>query len=263
MQNPTFIAQLVHQNEVNKRLASVNKKPRLPKQESGVVADSVPSDGQIIKYEPNSNDSRSVYVQLLTASKIVKTEGGNAAGNFYEGLGNSQNELEKKCHSAVTLTEMHSPAPGPDAVKQIARDMVVGSSHVYANHSCQASPEVATSHTKAGGDTDSREQGAASSEDTAEVGSRQGVGDAMVLELDGNVKGHFPDMEDGTAAHTADASRAVNDFLWQLFSPEPGVEPDASSMLDPLDCGEIPDDEPGLYGEASVDQLTHQLGDLH
>lgn len=53
MQNPGLFAQLVQQNESNRRVDGVSKKRRLPRQSNGSMEDkSASPDGQIIEYQP-------------------------------------------------------------------------------------------------------------------------------------------------------------------------------------------------------------------
>jgi heat shock transcription factor len=57
MQSPGFLAQFVQQNENSRRrIVSVNKKRRLPKQDAGIDSESASLDGQIVKYQPMIND---------------------------------------------------------------------------------------------------------------------------------------------------------------------------------------------------------------
>ncbi|KAK1272700.1 Heat stress transcription factor A-1 [Acorus gramineus] len=70
MQSPGFLAQLVHQNDSNRRIAGVNKKRRLPKHEDNNLEGQGSPDGQIIKYQPSMTDAmqeaaKSMMMQIL------------------------------------------------------------------------------------------------------------------------------------------------------------------------------------------------------
>lgn len=67
MQSPGFLAQLVQQqNENSRRIAGVNKKRRLPKQEHGPQGEQSTSiDGQIVKYQPLMNEAAKAMLRQI------------------------------------------------------------------------------------------------------------------------------------------------------------------------------------------------------
>eukprot|EP01018_Ginkgo_biloba_P016800 Gb_16343 [translate_table: standard] len=74
MQNPNFLAQLVQQKE-KRQLAAGRKKRRLPKQQQvpqGNLESSV--EGQIVKYQPNVNDTTQTLMQMLESESGSKLE---------------------------------------------------------------------------------------------------------------------------------------------------------------------------------------------
>ncbi|KAJ8485519.1 hypothetical protein OPV22_018004 [Ensete ventricosum] len=66
MQSPGFLAQLVQQNDSNRRIVGVSKKRRLPRQENKEDGESAVHDGQIIKYQPLINEAaKAMLMQIL------------------------------------------------------------------------------------------------------------------------------------------------------------------------------------------------------
>ncbi|RWR86811.1 heat stress transcription factor A-1 [Cinnamomum micranthum f. kanehirae] len=71
MQSPGFLAQLVQQNDSNRRIAGVNKKRRLPKQENSEGSHATTSDGQIVKYQPLMNEAaKAMLMQILKIDSV-------------------------------------------------------------------------------------------------------------------------------------------------------------------------------------------------
>eukprot|EP00252_Welwitschia_mirabilis_P000794 TRINITY_DN1076_c0_g1_i1.p1 TRINITY_DN1076_c0_g1~~TRINITY_DN1076_c0_g1_i1.p1 ORF type:complete len:513 (+),score=95.43 TRINITY_DN1076_c0_g1_i1:836-2374(+) len=114
MQNPGFLAQLLHQNENTMRLAAANKKRRLPKQEANSDYDQRgPQQGQIIKYKPSLND---VFMQFFNSEASSKVESQSNAMDTFTSLGRSADETSNngdgrtrsKQPSKVTRTEMQT-----------------------------------------------------------------------------------------------------------------------------------------------------------
>lgn len=71
MQSPGFLAQLVQQNDSNRRIAGVNKKRRLPKHENSDGAHATTSDGQIVKYQPLMNEAaKAMLMQILKIDNV-------------------------------------------------------------------------------------------------------------------------------------------------------------------------------------------------
>jgi heat shock transcription factor, other eukaryote len=85
MQSPGFLAQFVQQNESSRRrIVSVNKKRRLPKQDAGMDSEGTSLDGQIVKYQPMINEAAKAMLR-----KILKLD----ASRRFETVGNSDNLL--------------------------------------------------------------------------------------------------------------------------------------------------------------------------
>lgn len=118
MQNPSFLAQLVQQ-ENSKRVATDRKRRRLPKQEGAGDSGSSgsASEGQIVKYQPNtSTDSaRAVLLHLFNNTEsTTKMEANNSFEALFRDMGSGRaEELQEGSslnrQSGVTLTEMHVP----------------------------------------------------------------------------------------------------------------------------------------------------------
>ncbi|XP_077234959.1 heat stress transcription factor A-1-like [Tasmannia lanceolata] len=99
MQSPGFLAQLVHQNDTNRRIAGVNKKRRLPKQED--ASESERPDGQIVKYQPLMNEAaKAMHLQILKVDPSPQLEPSNNSDSFPSRI------------SGVTLAEV-TPTSGP------------------------------------------------------------------------------------------------------------------------------------------------------
>ncbi|XP_058084885.1 heat stress transcription factor A-1 [Magnolia sinica] len=121
MQSPGFLAQLVQQNDSNRRIAGVNKKRRLPKQEDGSEGEENASapDGQIIKYQPLMNEAaKAMLMQILKTSASPRRETSNNSDSFLinnvpsqsESLGNGGSSSRI---SGVTLAEVPPPSGIP------------------------------------------------------------------------------------------------------------------------------------------------------
>lgn len=94
MRSPGFLAQLVQQNENNRRISGGNKKRRLPKREGSLHGNSASSDGQIIKYQPLMNEAAKAMIR-----QILK-------------VGSSQPRLESFSNSDDLLLENCPSSPG-------------------------------------------------------------------------------------------------------------------------------------------------------
>lgn len=116
MQNPSFLAQLVQQNE-NKRQAMVRKKRRFPKQEadSGSEGGTAP-EGQLIKYsrENSAADPMRLFMPFNIDSP---TPMDSSCADFLTELENMPGDPNLRSSSTiarpsgVTLTEMNTSSP--------------------------------------------------------------------------------------------------------------------------------------------------------
>ncbi|MBA0593258.1 hypothetical protein Gorai_010211 [Gossypium raimondii] len=118
VQNPSFFAQFVHQqNESNRRISETNKKRRL--KQDGIIGEdhSTASDGQIVKYQPLMNDAKAMLMQMMKGDASPRLDSfnnsnehtligdGSLSSSGLDG-GNSSSRV-----SGVTLQEV-SPTSG-------------------------------------------------------------------------------------------------------------------------------------------------------
>ncbi|MBA0718551.1 hypothetical protein Golax_006295, partial [Gossypium laxum] len=118
VQNPSFFAQFVHQqNESNRRISETNKKRRL--KQDGIIGEdhSTASDGQIVKYQPLMNDAKAMLTQMMKGDASPRLDSfnnsnehtligdGSLSSSGLDG-GNSSSRV-----SGVTLQEV-SPTSG-------------------------------------------------------------------------------------------------------------------------------------------------------
>ncbi|GJM97287.1 hypothetical protein PR202_ga14205 [Eleusine coracana subsp. coracana] len=84
MQSPGFLAQFVQQNENSRRrIVTVNKKRRLPKQDGGLDSESASLDGQIVKYQPMINEAaKAMLRKILKLDDSHRFETVSNADNF-------------------------------------------------------------------------------------------------------------------------------------------------------------------------------------
>ncbi|XP_077237691.1 heat shock factor 3 [Tasmannia lanceolata] len=83
MQSPGFLAQLVQQNDTNRRIAGVNKKRRLPKQEDESEDNGGSADGQIVKYQPLMNEAaKAILMEILKLDQSPRLESSNNPDSF-------------------------------------------------------------------------------------------------------------------------------------------------------------------------------------
>ncbi|KAG9454391.1 hypothetical protein H6P81_007295 [Aristolochia fimbriata] len=111
MQSPGFLAQLVQQNDSNRRIAGVNKKRRLPKQEDSMEGERDPADGQIVKYQPLMNEAaKAMLMQILKLDPSSRLEPTSTSEGFLIDNVPSSEALESGSSpsriSGVTLAEV-------------------------------------------------------------------------------------------------------------------------------------------------------------
>lgn len=154
MQNPGFLAQLVQQNENNRRLAATNKKRRLPKQEENSQDGQHGSpDGQIVKYQPALSDAaKALLMQLFNTETSNKLESSsNGLDNLLD-VGRSSSEAIDNGNgssigrqSGVTLTEMHGTSGFSDACVTSDISDLQASSTLSDMHCSAELPEIVAS----------------------------------------------------------------------------------------------------------------------
>ncbi|KAJ4957399.1 hypothetical protein NE237_024510 [Protea cynaroides] len=114
MQSPGFLAQLVQQqNESNRRIAGVNKKRRLPKQEdNSEVEHAAAPDGQIVKFQPLMNEAaKAMFRQILKLDASPRLESPSSnPDSFLIDVASPSNALDSGSSlnriSGVTLSEV-------------------------------------------------------------------------------------------------------------------------------------------------------------
>ncbi|KAG6525286.1 hypothetical protein ZIOFF_015240 [Zingiber officinale] len=99
MQSPGFLTQFVQQNDSNRRIAGVNKKRRLPRQDQLDVENTM-QDGQIVKYQPLINEAAKAMLM-----QILKFD----TSHRLESLGNSQNYSIDNCQAPLEAFDSRSP----------------------------------------------------------------------------------------------------------------------------------------------------------
>ncbi|ERN15515.1 hypothetical protein AMTR_s00048p00075850 [Amborella trichopoda] len=118
MQSPGFLAQLMQQNENNRRIAG-NKKRRLPKQEENTEVEGPSLEGQIVKYQPLINEAaKALIMQIFNVDQTPKREPNpkNSDNLFTDAVRATSDALDSGSSSnrtsSVTLTEMQ-PSSAP------------------------------------------------------------------------------------------------------------------------------------------------------
>ncbi|XP_068650518.1 heat stress transcription factor A-1-like [Aristolochia californica] len=111
MQSPGFLAQLVQQNDSNRRIAGVNKKRRLPRQEDNLEGQCDPADGQIVKYQPLMNEAaKAMLMQILKLDPSPRLEPTSTSEGFLIDNVPSSEALQSGSSSSrisgVTLSEV-------------------------------------------------------------------------------------------------------------------------------------------------------------
>ncbi|XP_020242275.1 LOW QUALITY PROTEIN: heat stress transcription factor A-1-like [Asparagus officinalis] len=112
MQSPGFLAQLVQQNDSNRRITAGNKKRRFPKQRSELNVESSSPDGQIIKYQPLINEAaKAMLMQILKLDSSPRLDplnnsDGFLIDNFPSQLNSVENISSTTRTSRVTLKEV-------------------------------------------------------------------------------------------------------------------------------------------------------------
>ncbi|XP_042487889.1 heat stress transcription factor A-1-like isoform X2 [Macadamia integrifolia] len=115
MQSSGFLAQLVQQqNESNRRIAGVNKKRRLPKQEdNSEVEHAAAPDGQIVKFQPLMNEAaKAMFRQILKldASPRLESPSSNPDSFLIDDVASPSSALDSGSTSnrisGVTLSEV-------------------------------------------------------------------------------------------------------------------------------------------------------------
>ncbi|MQL94673.1 hypothetical protein Taro_027346 [Colocasia esculenta] len=111
MRSPGFLAQIVQQNESNKRITVRNKKRRLRKQHGNLEGENASPDGQIIKYKPPMNEAaKSMFMQMLKMDASSRLEHmSHSDGFLLENVPSPPDVLDRGSsthNSGVTLSEV-------------------------------------------------------------------------------------------------------------------------------------------------------------
>nr|UVT84836.1 heat shock transcription factor A-1 [Amorphophallus albus] len=111
MRSPGFLAQIVQQNDSNRRITAGNKKRRLPKEDGNMEGENASPDGQIIKYQPLMNEAaKNMLMQILkmdTSSMLEHMS--HSDGYLLENVPSPPDALDcgSSTHSSgVTLSEV-------------------------------------------------------------------------------------------------------------------------------------------------------------
>ncbi|KAJ0964366.1 hypothetical protein J5N97_029488 [Dioscorea zingiberensis] len=108
MQSPGFLAQMLQQNDNNRRISEGTKKRRLPTQEEKMDGGQGSPDGQIIKYQPLMNEAaKAMFMQILKMDPTPRMENnmGNSGGFLIKNF-DALNSNSSTRNSGVTLSEM-------------------------------------------------------------------------------------------------------------------------------------------------------------
>lgn len=229
MQSPASLAQLLRQTENNIRLATLQKRRRLPNQEFPL------DDGQIVQYQPGGED----MVDALKMSEA--TSRAEEPPTPFEGFLRqlslaSVNQLggnSSLCRSSgVTLTEMHTLTTLPDALAHgISRQSALGTDSRPAVPNF-GDPGNVTAKTVA--------------EVTEHTSRESGLGkariDSIVLDMNASneVEPHPPSSHVRARNKTRDKRAVVsgsNDVFWGRFLTE---SPPSTDTEDDADDGRSP-----------------------
>ncbi|PKA66240.1 Heat stress transcription factor A-1 [Apostasia shenzhenica] len=114
MQSPSFLAQLVQQNDHNRRIVEVSKKRRLPKQENKLEGDVGSSpDGQIIKYQPLMTEAAKAMLMQILKFDSPRLESLGHEDFFMENFPPAHLSDSLSRNSGVTLKEVPSSSGFP------------------------------------------------------------------------------------------------------------------------------------------------------
>lgn len=122
MQSPGFLAQFVQQQtESNKRITEVNKKRRLKQEDIPVSEHSAPSDGQIVKYQPQMNEAtKAMLMQIMKVDPSPRLDALDSNSNDFL-IGEAiDGGAPASCMSGVTLQEV-SPTSGQPYIRAASR----------------------------------------------------------------------------------------------------------------------------------------------
>ncbi|XP_031483478.1 heat stress transcription factor A-1-like [Nymphaea colorata] len=155
MQSPGFLAQLVQQNDNNRRrMVGVNKKRRLPKREHHQDGEPIPNDGQIIKYQSARETTKAMLMQILNGDMPSRIESSSDnPNNFFMGaVPASSGPFENGCaasqRSGVTVPDM-KPTSGFEYLPAVSGLAEASSASVISD--VQSSPGASEVVTSSGG----------------------------------------------------------------------------------------------------------------
>ncbi|KAF3792944.1 Heat stress transcription factor A-1 [Nymphaea thermarum] len=159
MQSPGFLAQLVQQNDTNRRrMVGVNKKRRLPKREHHQDGEPIPNDGgQIIKYQSARETTKAMLMQILNGDMPSRIESSSDnPHNFFMGsVPASSGPFENGCaasqRSGVTVPDM-KPTSGFEYLPAVSGLAEASSTSVISD--VRSSPGASEVVTSSGGSPD-------------------------------------------------------------------------------------------------------------
>ncbi|XP_057970090.1 heat stress transcription factor A-1e [Malania oleifera] len=292
MQSPSFFAQLVQQqNESKRRIAGVNKKRRLPRQEDGSAGDHVPGapNGRIIKYQPSLNEAaKAMLRQILKMNASPRLEPSvNNPDAFLIDDGPSSSTLDNGSSSSqtsgVTLSEV-PPTSGQSCL--LAESVFPVSSGSTANSEILSSPDavkatqfVGASGLNCGEDTVFHDfaQMQENMQETIEIADMNFVGSDSVngyvsppsAVMDGMMPmesdGFSPDPGMDIARDGIPRLPSINDAFWEQFltsSPLTGDTDEINSHQ--VEGGVVLEKTPcmddGWEKTQRMDRITEQMG---
>ncbi|OAE23327.1 hypothetical protein AXG93_479s1000 [Marchantia polymorpha subsp. ruderalis] len=265
MQNPSFLAQLVQQNENNKRHASDRKRRRLPKQENGSESGTSGSEGQIVKYQPTNSDSaRAMLMQFLSSSDLTpKVEVSSPLEALFGTLDTvSTDPVEgsdlANRYCGVTLTEMQVCAADIPHISTSSENQIEPSSQLLSPGSKESA------RLEVYGLNSSCEKGLTEHNSDPREATR---------ESSASVMGLSPVLETGTGDGEAKivsnqglVGPGMNDIFWEQFLSGNPDSPDTESEDTETAENSLPDvdkDSPQWWNsKPTVDRLAEQMGQL-
>jgi len=263
MQSPGFLAQLVQQNDNNRRITVGNKKRRFPKQGSELDGESSSPDGQIIKYQPMINEAaKALLMQILkldTSSRLepLSNSDGFLIDNFPSQLNSLENINSATWNSGIMLKEV----PTTSAVPYLPSNSGFSSASSTSSNSAGAMDVVKEPITPGL----SPIQGVVTNSDSVNIPGENYVlseAEAGFLEsIPPAVDGQVPiDLDSLTDDMGFGNLPGIEDPFWEQFLQSPVDASDDSSMQENNEM--MTEEENGWDKNQSMENLTEQMEHL-
>ncbi|RWW50082.1 hypothetical protein BHE74_00043682 [Ensete ventricosum] len=289
MQSPGFLAQLVQQNDSNRRIVGVSKKRRLPRQENKEDGESAVHDGQIIKYQPLINEAaKAMLMQILKFDTSPRLESfGNSQNLLLENFSSPMEAFDGRSSlkriSGVTLSEvptsmgfpslptnsgystMHSSVPSDIQSSSVVADMVATTEMPSMN---TGAGSVAPSHTANGMLKLSEGQSAMPNGLHSFVGPTGGnipMNREIMDELAGIDTEKFSFDTDVDILNDDEKLPSINDPFWEQFltaSPLLGDSEEVDSGIHETEEMTLESGDDDWDSSRNMDHLTEQMGHL-